>query len=263
MTTPRQAPSQFQRLSKDEATAWVKRKKRAIVRLAGQEKSGKTDWPIRTGKPPIFYLQIDPNSEFTVKKLVRELPDKDIRVADFKVQGVTDFMDHWQKFRAAYEDALMFNDGTLIIDTETDMYELVRDAQFANIAHPIARDYAPVNEAMNKLLNNAHASDMTVIFLTKMHDEWINDKSTGRKIPHGWNDMQYKVQVNLEAYRDVNAFAAWKAAGMKAMGADGSLTPWPFHIYVTDCVANMGIADNDYTTAFFGVENLIGLMQNV
>lgn len=121
----------------------------------------------------------------------------------------------WAAFESDYRYSLAHN-RTTIIDTGSEMYELIRLAELGRLTQVPPNLYGPVNAKMRALIRLAYDGDSNVIFLHKMKEEWVNEPSfnpskgkienTSRKTGNykraGWNDMGYQVQVSIHAFRE-------------------------------------------------------------
>lgn len=186
--------SSFELLTPDKVQA----RRRLVVNLYGPEKSGKTHLAL-TAPGPIYYIIFDPNGEEIAKKMVRDY-GREIFVTRMQVQrnaNQTVWQAEWKSFTDAVDEALKSRTGTLVIDTGTEMYELKRLAAFgreSNVQHL----YAPLNRDIRNIFKSVYASNLNLIILHKMRDEYVNDKKTGRREPSMWGNMPFEVQANIE-----------------------------------------------------------------
>ena len=189
-------------------------KKRLIVSVQGQEKSGKTHFSL-TAPGPIAYFGMDIGEEGVVDKFLDS--GKEIYSADAQIKvpntivmtkgGPTlDAEKAWEKMKVALVTALS-NGGvrTVVVDTATEMWELIRLARFGKLTQVMPMQYGPVNAEMRGLLRAAFESDKNVILIHKVKAEYVNDKRTGRMERAGFSDTGYIVQVNLRTYYDGEA----------------------------------------------------------
>lgn len=201
--------------------------KRVIMSLSGLNKTGKTDWVLRTAKEPVYYICLDPVGKVVADKIAKRWKRR-IHIAEFRVQrglGQEVYGKIWDEVRAAYDAALAVNEGTVVVDTGTELSELLRLAELGKLEQVQARYYGPVNAELKDMLKEAYGSDMSVVFIHKLRKEYVKDNWTGGYSPAGWNDMPYQVQANVETFRD---------------GADG------FGIFVIDCMLNMEMTGKEY-----------------
>jgi hypothetical protein len=121
---------------------------RLILALDGKEKSGKTHFSL-TAPDPIAYFAIDMGHEGVVRKFVdgevaskiilradKKIKVPDISVYDKKTDSLKiDATAAWEKMRNAYKAACASPDiKTVVVDTATEMWELLRLARLGKVA---------------------------------------------------------------------------------------------------------------------------------
>lgn len=188
-------------------------KRTLIVMSYGMDGTGKTDHALRTGPEPVFHIITDPNAEAVHKRVARETGREmhyfmlDYNRADVPgLRGKADaevkasWQADWKKFTDAYRSALSLRQGTLVIDTATEEYELQRLAEFGRISQR-GQNYGPINREQKDLMRAAYESDLNVIFVHKMRKvykgEGDNASWTGEWEPACWSDMRFEVEVRL------------------------------------------------------------------
>ena len=126
--------------------------RRLILSIEALEGVGKTRFTL-TAPGPIAFLNFDYGLEGVVE---RSSYEKAIYVASIKLdfQGGKDQIDHapprreLQKFETNYQTALK-QARTIVIDTGTELWELMRLAAFGKLTQVMPHHYAPVNQEMD------------------------------------------------------------------------------------------------------------------
>lgn len=200
---------------------------RLILALGGKEKFGKTHFAF-TAPGLIAFFNLDMGDEGVVSKFFGQ---KDILSYDVEVPRIEPGVDAskisdkakeiWAEFQEAYAVALK-EARTVIIDTATELWELVRIARFGKLIQVQPYQYGPVNAEFRGVIRQAYkAVGTNVIFLHKMKPIYINDKRTRDMERAGFSDTGYLVQVN---------------ATMNRLDPDGEERKKPiFSITVNDC----------------------------
>ena len=93
---------------------------------------------------------------------------------------------------------------TVVMDTASEVWELLRMAAFGKLDHVMPHHYGPVNAEYRGLLRMAYVSDKNLILLHKVKNEYINDKRTGNYERAGFTDTGFMVQVNVRCWRRLN-----------------------------------------------------------
>lgn len=250
---------------------------RLIIASCGQEKSGKTDWAIRTAPQPVWVISLDPNGYAVAQRLAQE---KDIDVRATKInhrvpvgkagsgpEAAKAYRDQWDEFKKAWYTAVGSGVGTLVVDSGTEMREEAILAHLGTIEGAgRARNYGPVNADMKTLIRDLFDSPLSAVITHKMRDEWVNDVKTGNKQLRGWDDMEFQVQGNVECWLDKTALPEWGRRGKPAMGweevdAKTGLSVWrfPFHVYVKNCNMAMELTEQDCTTDAMGFGTMVAI----
>jgi len=207
----------------EEATGEVKR--RMIMSIEGQEGSGKSHLAC-TAPGPIGYIDFDIGSEGVIEKFLKGLdgcPRREIFISSYRIPMISKAA---KKADAETKKAMTQEAGkaaepiwnkvvndyckglerfrTMIVDTGTEMHELIRLARLGKLTEVMPEHYGPVNAEFRDLVRLAYESDCNVIFLHKMKEEWLKGKGekranfTGKYIRAGFNGMAYLMQINLK-----------------------------------------------------------------
>ncbi len=205
-------------------------KPRIIMSVEGQEGCGKSHFAL-TAPGPIGYIDFDVGSEGVVEKFKKGLkgcPKREIYLSKFRIpitgkaakkasaevkqkftsEAAKQAEPIWDKVVNDYVLALDGRFKTLIVDTGTEMHEMIRLARLGKLTEVMPENYGPVNAEFRDLVRLAYDSDANVIFLHKMKEEWVKRKGsnrsdpTGNYIRQGFNGMGYLMQVNLQMLWD-------------------------------------------------------------
>jgi len=212
----------------EEATG--ESKQRIVMSVEGAEGDGKSHFAL-TAPDPIGYIDFDAGSEGVIEKFKKGLngcPKKSIYVSSFRIPitgkaakkadretkakftslAAKEAAPIWDK---VVNDFVLGLDGrfrTLIVDTGTEMHEMIRLARLGKLTEVLPEHYGPVNAEFRDLVRLAFDSDTNVIFLHKLKDEWIKSKGSNRSQPTGelvragFSGMGYLMQVNLRMQWD-------------------------------------------------------------
>lgn len=178
-------------------------KPRLIISICGHEKQGKTHWAL-TAPGPIAFFSADVGDEGVVQKF----EEKDIWVMEVaRVENEeTDHEEEWDRFEKAYKDMLRSTDvRTIVVDTATEVWELLRMARFGRLTQVMPYQYGPVNAEFRALIREAFSWDKNLILLHKMKEIYKGNgpkaTGTGEFMRAGFKDTGYLVQVNAQVYR--------------------------------------------------------------
>jgi hypothetical protein len=181
--------------------ASTEEKLRLILNVEGQEKEGKTHFAL-TAPGPIALIDMDIGLEGVVSKFTKQ---KKVYVASFNYHEATspdEWEKMWLKMKQAFMDSLTSKTiRTLICDTATEMWELLRMARFGKLAQVKPHHYAPVNAEFRDLLRKSYDSDKNLILIHKQKKEYVDEKWTGNMERAGFSDIGYAVQANIISWR--------------------------------------------------------------
>ena len=174
-------------------------KPRLIVSVSGHEKQGKSHFAM-TAPGPIAYFNADIGMEGGVGKFT---DDKEIHVLEVaRVENEeTDAEDEWDRFEKAYKAMLRSNYiRTMVMDTATEIWELLRMARFGRLTQVMPYQYGPVNAEYRALIREAFNWDKNLVLLHKMKEVYSGNgpkaAPTGEWTRSGFKDTGYLVQVN-------------------------------------------------------------------
>lgn len=199
------------------------KRRRLIVNIMGKEKQGKTHFGL-TAPGPIGLLDFDYGLEGVVDKFHG---DKAIYPVEYRLGEITagQHLAVWEKAKTMLKDMLKEKElRSVLIDTGTEAWELLRMARFGKLTQVMPQHYGPVNAEMRELIREAYSSDKNLILLHKMTEIYANNQPTGKFGMAGFKDVPYNVQVNLLAWRDTDGI---------------------FHTTIQDCRQNADLAGLD------------------
>jgi hypothetical protein len=229
----------FQQLGFRTADATVR--PRVIVGVCGQEKQGKTHFSMSAIPPSVgttpnaAYFSCDVGEEGVVHKFTsnRNIEIFDMIVPDDWKQAEKE----WERFTKAFYAMLKEPSiKTIIGDTATEWWELLRMARFGKLTQVMPFQYGPVNAEYRKLIKSAYASDKNLILLHKMRSVYINDKRTANYEQAGFGDTPYLVQVNCQVWREQTMINP----------ETNALIQGRWHMFIKDCRQNPSLAGNDF-----------------
>lgn len=186
----------------------IKVKDRIILSISALEKCGKTHFSL-TAPSPIAFFSTDVGEEGVVSKF----RDKSIFImylnrfeesdSDVTEQASKEFI----RFRTAYLRVFREPDiKTIVWDTATEIWELLRLARFGRLTQVMPYQYGPVNAEFRALIREANDHDKNLILLHKMRPVYINDKRTDKYERSGFSDTGFLVQINAEMFYEDGEF---------------------------------------------------------
>lgn len=180
---------------------------RLIMSLCGLEKTGKTHLAF-SAPDPIAFHSLDFGDEGVSNKFVSA--GKKIYKMEYKIPSARKSSEKakeeagvvWESFRDKYLYSLE-HARTVIVDTETEAWELCRLARFGKIDKVLPHHYGPVNrEYKETIIKSAYESNANVILLQRLKKEYVNDKFSGNYEQSGFSGIPFDVQVNCRCYVD-------------------------------------------------------------
>ena len=178
--------------------------KRLLLSIEGMPGKGKSTLAL-SAPGPIALFDFDTGLEGVVEKFLDEgkkiyIPDESLKHGDTQDPKVWDKM--WQSFKVHYFRALDCKDiRTVVIDTATEAWELVRLAEFGKLSQVLPHSYGPVNAEFRRLLRRAYDSDKNLILIHKLKPKYVNDKRTDEYEMSGFSGTPYDVQCSVRVWR--------------------------------------------------------------
>jgi hypothetical protein len=178
---------------------------RLIVAVAAREKQGKTHFSL-TAPGPIVTFNADIGLEGVVHKFLREgkeilvynipMPEANSKNVEKEASKV------WGDLEAA-TDAALDNPAvrTVVFDTATEIWEIVRLAYFGKLSEIKPHHYSGVNAEFRRFLKKAYKTDKNLILVQKMKAEYVNNNRTGEWEMAGFSDTPFIVQAVIHPFR--------------------------------------------------------------
>jgi hypothetical protein len=179
---------------------------RLVCAIAAREKQGKTHLSL-TAPDPIVTFNADTGLEGVVHKFLAQgkrvivynipMPDPKDRNIEKEAGKV------WDDMQDAFETVLANKSvRTIIFDTATEMWEVVRLAYFGKLSEIKPHHYAGVNAEFRKFLKRVYeTTDKNLLLLQKMKAEYVNNNRTGEWEMAGFGDTPFIVQAVLHPFR--------------------------------------------------------------
>lgn len=181
---------------------------RLIICSQAHEGRGKTHFAL-TAPDPIAYFDFDLGTEGVSNKFA----GKQVHHRSFKLRA--DELDElnpsevqalykrsWADFQEAFEVVVATASiRTIIVDTLTEAWELLRLAEFGKLSQVKPHQYGGVNAIFRTLLGRVadERNDLNAVYLHKMGKKYANDKWDGRSYARkGFGDMEYLTQTVIE-----------------------------------------------------------------
>ena len=173
---------------------------RIVLSISGLEKCGKTHFALTAPAPTIMF-----STDIGEEGVVEKFSDKEIWVmpiARMDEDSAEQAPKEYARFHEAYTDALRNKDvRTIIFDTATEIWEMLRMARFGRLTQVMPYQYGPVNSEYRALIREAYGYNKNLILLHKMKPQYVNDKRTADYDRAGFGDTGFLVQVNTRVYR--------------------------------------------------------------
>lgn len=209
--------------------------RRLVANIQGFTKAGKTRLAL-TARKPLGYICLEiGGDEGVADYFIEQGMDSSeaiqiarVRMADIVYPNSGDFQDDRKyqdaltaavhvaankgldDFYAAYYASLA-NFATTVVDTASDLYDIVRLANFGRLERVPQVAYAQVNKQMDKIIDDAFSAPGSTLFLHHMADKgetFTNDKGKEQWRPSGnydlagYKGMKKKVQATIELWRE-------------------------------------------------------------
>jgi len=212
--------------------------KRMIVNVVGKEKQGKTNFGL-TAPGPIVLFDLDYGLEGVVHKFAGQ---KAIYHSEYRISEIAagQFVSQIERFKKEFAATLKEKEvRTVLIDTGTELWELLRMARFGKLTQVMPQHYGPVNAELRGMIRDVYSSDKNLVILHKMTEVYRNNQPTGEYAMAGFKDIPYNVQVNVLCWRD---------------------TEGVFHATINDCRQNSDLAGMDLTGEMVNFPSLATLV---
>jgi len=174
---------------------------RAITKIGGLDKSGKSHLSL-TANGPIVYHSIDIGTEGVVEKFQesgKQVLVKEITYKKGEPQSV--YQDMWETFKQDFALGLTMGEGMVVIDTWSEIYELARLAKFGKLEQVQPHHYGSVYAELRGLIRDVYDTQMSAALLTKM----APDYDTKELVEKGFKDTDFMVQMNIRTTMVIGA----------------------------------------------------------
>ncbi len=180
---------------------------RIIAAVYGAEKTGKTHFAL-TAPAPIVFLSIDFGDEGVIQRFTgtKKIYKKEYTIPAGHKKSPDRLMEEatpvWEALKSDFLYALE-NARTVILDTETEAWELCRLARFGKLESVKPHNYTAVNrEYKEAFIKAAYENKANVIFIQRLKKLFIDDKFTGIFEQAGFASLPFDVQVNIKTEVD-------------------------------------------------------------
>jgi hypothetical protein len=190
-------------------------KKCVLMTVYGDTHTGRTTFAL-TAPGPIAYFHSAENYDGRVQKYART---KKIRMCNFGAALIgtdkeksDEAAEVWKGFRAKWFDAFTWA-RTIVLDTHTDLWELLRFAYFGDVKPVHGRmelNWGPVNAEWSSLFRLYKTQDKTnLVLIGKTKDEWTKPKKgmgekTGKTVQVGQKDIiSTMAEVSVRTDREI------------------------------------------------------------
>jgi len=212
-------------------------KRRLIVTVDGEEKTGKTHFAL-TAPGPIALINLDIGDEGVAEKFVvegKKIAKNDYLLPHGRTASQEDAIALWEKLKSDYYKALENSViRSIVIDTGTDAWALDRLARFGQLSKVPAYKYDEINVEFKEMIKRAYAHDKNVILTHQLKDEYVDNQRTGGRIRSGFSKIGYLSQVTV---RTVRYFGDEFSLNSPRTTLDPTAKA-KFGIVVTDCRQN-------------------------
>lgn len=226
---------------------------RLIWRSYGPEKTGKDHFGL-TAPGPIAIQSFDIGLEGVVEKFLKApLGPKEIRAVEYEFDKNACSQDDAKALRDQFVEDFelaLTQARTIIWDTETELWEVFRYAEFG-VMSDAPKNYVKLNSEYRDLIQRAYDGGVNLQLIQKVKEKWISveavvaatgrkklkPQNTGEMEPTGFREAGYLVQVNIQH--------SWT----KEEG---------FALQIINCRQNMAIAgETFYNTSFPELASLV------
>jgi len=191
-----------------------------FISLTAEWGAGKTEFML-TAPAPIAFLDMDTGTKGVIEKWAKKKVIKHIK---FDYRNATDQKEQeemWEKCKKAFLDALAHPQiRSVCWDTGDEGYELIKMGRWGKLNKvnmegktALPYPYGPLNTEFRDMFRKALRTDKIVIVSHKMQDEYIDKKSTGKRIRSGYKEMEFVVQVDVSLWKRIEKNENGKMTG--------------------------------------------------
>jgi len=187
------------------ASEVIQVKKRLIVAASAHPKTGKTTLAMGATEP-IYIANFDDGLEGVADDAIAA--GKQVYVTSYHMpEGATPIIIQeaalpvYAQFMADARSVLKGGQGTLVIDTHTEQWEMCRFAYFGRIQQVMPYQYGPVNASMRAFIREMYSAGISVILNRRLAKKYVDDNWNGEYEPRGYNGLEYETQRNVKMGR--------------------------------------------------------------
>lgn len=190
--------------------AQIDSRKKLFLAIEGLPKKGKSTLAL-SAPDPIILFDIDGGMKGVIdqfleegKTIIQPLDAKGEPEAFQHYEGVTQevWLRTWERFRECFLDALKHKQAkSIVVDTETEMYQLVRLAYLGQLEKVRERYYGTVNAELRRLIRLAKNSNKNIIFTRKLKPVYIGNDRTRDYTGAGFTDVDYEAEAVVRVWK--------------------------------------------------------------
>jgi hypothetical protein len=175
----------------------------------GKTKCGKTHWALYTPPEPLAFIMLDPGSlQLADKAMLRGRKIFPKFIAHDKKADQATAKKLWQEFREAVRLVMGIKGlRTLVIDTMTEAWELIRLAEFGKLTQVKGIHYGGINSEFAGLVDEMYYGrpDLNIILTQKVTKQYVKGAGEGdmgnwdgkTMEAKGFGELEYHVDLSL------------------------------------------------------------------
>lgn len=179
----------------------------AFVQIYGETGTGRSSLAL-SAPGPIALMHADEKLDGIVEPFTSK--GKDVQLHNFggTFSGSTEQIAQqanaaYMKFMEAWNDAFRWA-RTIVLDTHTELWELLRLARFGKLAQVKPIHYGPVNAEWQSIFKAFRRQDRcNLICIGKIRERYVNDKPTGVMEQAGQKEFNYLGDIRVRMDKDV------------------------------------------------------------
>jgi hypothetical protein len=185
-------------------------RKKLFLAIEGLPKNGKSTLAL-SAPDPIIIFDLDDGLKGVVDAAIEE--GKKI-IQPLNSDGTPEVFQHygsdsgdawahtWKRFQECFFDALRHKKAkTIIVDTETEMYQLARMAHFGKLLQVKELFYGAVNGEIRKIIRRAKSSDKNIIFTRKLKSVYLGGDRTKEYVGAGFSEVDYEAEAVVRTWK--------------------------------------------------------------
>jgi hypothetical protein len=167
-----------------------------VIVISGQEGTGKTHLACTAVEAgPVFLL----DTEYRAGHVVKKFQNKD------RIIKLTPCYDYKDIVVAVTYIIKNFDKGTIIIDSGTDM-QVFAEISYLNRTKmekiwPVF-NWTEIWAMCNAIVDKIKRSNLNLIITTRVKEEYVADRATGKQVPRIYNTLPYKADLCIQLFKD-------------------------------------------------------------